>query len=146
MNIQIAPVKFHNLTFGNEIENPKEAIYVMNAVQAAFEYCHFSSNTNTMMYAMSNSRVHLHGCVLEGQSLCSRFLCLATETKLEISNSYVANFLSFCTVLDPFNVYKMEIKVDSCYFEDVQDGIRIVVHPASDVKLFINKLNPAFIN
>ena len=58
-------------------ENSKDAIYVMNASKATFEYCHLVSPCNTVLYALNeNTQIYLYGCVLDGKKKSARFLSL----------------------------------------------------------------------
>jgi hypothetical protein len=54
---------------------------------------------------------------------------------------YAKNFYSFCTIIDQTNILKnLQLEVSSCYFEDIQDGIKMILNPASNVCLKIDKL------
>ena len=54
---------------------------------------------------------------------------------------YAKNFYSFCTIIDQTNILKnVKLEISSCYFEDIQDGIKMILNPASNVCLKIDKL------
>ena len=64
-----------------------------------------------------------------------------SNTEAKIVNTYCKDFYSFCTVIDKTNVLsKIRLKVLSCYFEDLQDGINMVLNPASVVDVKVDKL------
>ena len=54
---------------------------------------------------------------------------------------YAKNFYSFCTIIDQTNILKnVQLEISSCYFEDIQDGIKMILNPASNVCLKIDRL------
>ena len=65
----------------------------------------------------------------------------SSDTDVKIINTYVKDFFSFCTVIDQTNILnKIRLQISSCYFEDVQDGVKMILHPASEVNIQVDKL------
>ena len=77
---------------------------------------------------------------MDGKFKSARFLSMANETKVIVEECYIKNFLSFCTIIEPLAVLKLDIKIFSCYFEDLQDGIKILVNPTSIANIAIDRL------
>merc|ERR1712156_300963 len=114
----------------------------MNGSKVTFEFCHIVSPVNTVLYVLNEkSQIYMYGCVLDGMTKSARFLSLTSDTDVKIINTYVKDFFSFCTVIDQTNILnKIRLQISSCYFEDVQDGVKMILHPASEVNIQVDKL------
>ncbi len=139
-----ADAGFTNVKFAID-EDEKDAIYVTNSALVRFEFCHFAIPNNTGIYVLNDqefgtTQIELYGCVCSGFSESARFLSLGNCTSCKISYSYLQNFHSFCTVIDHYLESNISLEIITCYFEDVQDAIKFMVHPSSDIKVKIDRL------
>lgn len=131
-------IKFENL----KLEITKGALYLYG--QAMFQCCFIESCINTVIYVMptEKSQISIKYSFLDGLTKVSRFLCLSQGSQLNMEGCIVKDMFSFCSVIDQ-DLFCNNLNIDlrSSYFEGLQDGVKLVLNPNSQVNFNAHQLS-----